>query len=369
MVIGIDASRANREHKSGVEWYAYHLLRNFYKLDVKNQYFLYSDRPLEVKLKNYPANFTSKVLNWPLPRFWTMGRLTLEMLHQRPDILFVPSHTLPFIGGKKNIITWHDIGYERYPETYNAWELASLKQGARRAYKLADKIITVSNFTKNEIITRHNVPEERIEVIYLGCNHQRWQPVAAEQAGPLLQQLNLTLPYFIYVGRLALRKNIIGLIRIYNRFREKYKSPHNLILVGPEGTYQNEINEEIKASPFKNEIKKLGWLNIDDLPALVSQAKALIYPSIYEGFGLPVLEAMSTGCPVIVSTAGSLPEIVGSAGLQVDAPDIEGFAAAMIKILEDQQLRQSLIERGSQRAANFTWENCAGQTLKVFESV
>ncbi len=369
MKIGVDASRGNKLNKSGVEWYSHHIISNFFKLDRKNQFILYTDKKLNEYLRPSFNNFQEKILKWPFSKLWTLGRMSIEILVNKPDVLFIPSHTFPLFGGKKNVITWHDIGYERYPETYTAWELASLKQGARRAFKIADKIITVSNYTKSEIIERHQIDPEKIKVIYLGCNHDRWYRPPENEIKNYLRELNITLPYFIFVGRLALRKNITGLIRIYNRFREKVRRPHNLILVGSQAPFQNEIDAEIKASPFTNEIKKIGWVPMDQLPILVSGAQAMVYPSIYEGFGLPTIEAMACGVPVIASSSGSLPEIVGQAGIIKDAHDIESFTEAMEKVIEDKNLRQDLINKGLERAKQFSWEKCAKETLEVIESV
>ena len=369
MLIGIDASRANNLQKSGVEWYAYHLIKNLYQIDSKNQYFLYSDSKLTSDLKPLLPNFRERVLRWPFNRFWTLGRMSLEMIFKRPDLLFVPAHTLPLIGAKKNVVTWHDVGYERYPETYSRWELTSLKQGAKRAVRKADLIITISQFTKEEMLKFYKIEPEKIKVIYLGCNHDRWQPQSAEAIKQFQQENNLGLPYFVYLGRLTLRKNIIDLIRIYNRFREKNKTPHQLILVGQAAPWQNEINEEIQVSPYKNEIKKMGWLPLAQLPFLLSGAQGLVFPSFYEGFGLPVIEAMACGCPVIASSSGALPEIVASGGLLVDAHDIEGFAQKMVAVITDQNLRQDLIKRGLARSQEFSWEKCARETLEVLETI
>lgn len=369
MKIGIDLSRANRPQKTGVEWYAYHLIRELYKFDYENQYFLYSDKELINVLKPFVNNFQEKLLKWPFPRFWTLGRMSLEMIFYKPDVLFIPSHTFPLVMGSKNVITWHDVGYEKYPETYTAWELSSLKQGAKRAAKMADKIIAISNFTKEEMVECYNVNPDKIKVIYLGCNHDRWHHESEFAVKQFLQKNNIGLPYFIYIGRLALRKNIVGLIRIYNRFREKIKQPHNLILVGSKAPWQNEIDEEIEASPYKNEIKKMGWLPSEQLPILLSGAQGLVFPSIYEGFGLPTIEAMSCGCPVIASIAGALPEIVGNAGLLVETHDVEGFANKMIEVVTNEQLRQDLIHKGFKRSKEFSWEKCARETLGVLESV
>lgn len=369
MLIGIDVSRANRAQKTGVEWYAFHLLKHFYKLDKNSSYSLYTDQRLTADLLPLPENFMEKVLKWPLNRFWTLGRMSLEMIFKKPDLLFIPSHTFPVFGGKKNVITWHDVGYEKYPESYTAWELASLKQGAKRAFKLADKILTVSNFTKAEMVRIYGIEESRIKVIYPGCNHEFWQPASAENIKQVLDRYKINRPYFIFLSRLTLRKNPIGMIRMYNSFREKIKIPHYLLLVGREETFLEETNEEIKNSPFKNEIIKLGWLPTVDLPALLSGAQALVFPSIYEGFGLTTIEAMACGVPVIASNSGALPEVIKDAGLMAKTHDIEAFADLMVKISQDEHLRADLISKGYKRSQEFTWDKCAKETLDVLLTI
>jgi glycosyltransferase involved in cell wall biosynthesis len=369
MIIGFDASRANRPDKSGVEWYAYHLLRNFYNLDHKNEYLLYTEKHLQSELLPPVPNFQEKVLRWPLCRFWTLGRLSMEMALHKPDLLFVPAHNFPLIKAKKNVITWHDIGYERYPETYTAWELRSLREGGKSALRSADAIITASNFNKQEMLRWYKINPDRIKVIYAGCKTDFWKKSTEEEIKILRAQLNLDAPYFLYLGRLALRKNIIGLIRAYNSFRAKINKPFYLLLAGSDGSFQEDINREIELSPYKEEIKRLGWFPLDQAPILFSGASAFLFPSFYEGFGLPILEAMSCEVPVIASTSGALPEIAGDAAILVPAHDITGFADQMLNIVTDNNLRAEMIAKGLARVKEFSWEKCAQETLDLLERV
>jgi glycosyltransferase involved in cell wall biosynthesis len=369
MVIGVDASRANRFPRSGVEWYAFNLLKEFYKLDEKNKFFLYTPNKLSADLLPDKDNFQEKILRWPFNRFWTLGRMGMEMTFRKPDVLFVPSHTFPIIGGRKNVITWHDIGYERYPENYTRWELASLKQGIKHALKIADQIIAISEFTKNEMIRIYRIDPDRIKVIHLGCDHSLWRPADQEAVREFKQKNNMQFPYFVFIGRLSLKKNLVGLIRMYNRFRELNKLPFNLILVGNESPVNHELNDEIKASPFKREIIKMGWRPSMDLPIILSGATGLILPSIYEGFGLPAVEAMACGCPVIASNSSSLPEVIDDAGLFAKTHDIEGFANQMLKLSHDPVLREKLVVKSLARAQHFNWQTCAKETLKILHEV
>lgn len=364
MHIGIDASRANRVQKTGVEWYAFHLLKHFYDLDNVNEYSLYTDTPLATDLRPSSPNFKEKRLRWPISRFWTLGRMSLQMLFKKPDVLFVPSHTFPFVAGVKNVITWHDVGYEKYPETYTAWDLASLKQGAKRAFKIADKILTVSNFTKNEIVRIYGVEPDRIKVIYPGCNHQLWRPATQEQIAKIKAKHRLNHPYFLFLSRISLRKNPVGMIRFYNNFRHQTDQPYLLLMIGREEGLQEEIDAEIAASLYKNDIIKMGWQPPADLPTLISGARAMLVPSIYEGFGLISIEGMACGCPIIASDSGALPEVIGGAGLLAPAHDIGLFTKHLLNICHNEQLRQDLIEKGFKRSREFDWESCAQETLR-----
>lgn len=369
MIIGIDASRANHFPRSGVEWYAFNLLKEFYKLDNQNKFLLYTPNKLSADLLPRSDNFQEKILKWPFKRFWTLGRMGLEMTVHKPDVLFVPSHTFPLNGGKKNVITWHDIGYERYPENYTRWELASLKQGIKHALKIADQIIAISEFTKDEMIRIYGIEPDRIKVIHLGCDHDFWRPAANDRIAEFRQKNNLFLPYFVFIGRLSMKKNVIGLIRMFNQFRESSDQPYNLILVGNESPVNHELNEEIKISPFRRDIIKMGWRPTADLPIILSGATSLIFPSIYEGFGLPSVEAMACGCPVIASNSSALPEVIGDGGLFAETHDINGFAGQMLKLSHDTELREKIIANGLKRAQHFNWETCAKETLKTLEEV
>ena len=181
--------------------------------------------------------------------------------------------------------------------------------------------------------------------------------------------LKIKYPYFVFLSRLALRKNVIGLIRIYNRFRQTQKHPFNLLLIGSEQPDSQELDAEISVSPYKEEIKKLGWLNVRQLPILLSGARGLLFPSIYEGFGMPAIEAMACGTPVIASNSGALPEIINQAGLLIDAHDYDGFVKSMVKVTKDNDFRQDLITRGLQRAQEYSWDKCAKQTLDVLQNI
>ncbi len=369
MIIGIDASRANTRERTGVEWYAYHLIHHLAKIDSKNQYFLYSNKEFRDDLKIDQANFHLKVLKWPFKRFWTLGRLTLEMLFKKVDVLIIPSHTLPLIGGRKNILSWHDLAYEHYPEMYTKSHLMSLRSGIKRGIKKADKLITISNFTRNEIVEKYHLSLDRIEVTYMGIDYDLWKEQNENEVKEYLEEKNYNLPYFIYLGRLTTKKNVNGLIESYNIFRKQIARPFNLFLIGTRGFDYDLIQKEIDKSVYSNEIRVLGYIPLKELPLIFAGAKALVFPSFYEGFGIPVIEAMALGCPVIASNVTALSEVVGEAGIQVDPKSFKDIAEAMEKIVSDDRLREKLRIKGLAKAKQFTWQECARKTLEIIEEI
>jgi len=365
MLISIDASRANRYYKTGTEWYSYHLIQNLKKVDQENHYFLYTDKRLRGDLANLPDNFEEKLLKWPFKYLWTQGRLSLEMKFskEKPDVLFVPAHTIPIIHPKKTITTIHDLGFERFPYLYSFWQRKYLKWSARYALKKATKIITVSNFTKNELIKIYQADPKKIEVVYLGYDKGKYCLIEdREEVNKRLKKYNIFRPYLLYVGRLEKKKNVLGLIRAFNLVKNK---DLKLVLVGKFGYGYEEIEEEISKLNLKRRIIQPGWVEEKDIPYLLNGAELFVFPSFYEGFGLPNLEAMACGCPVITSNVASLPEIAGGAALLVNPNNLWEIAQKIERIIGERGVRNELIEKGLERVKNFSWIKCAKETLEV----
>jgi len=427
MIIGIDASRANRKFKTGTEWYGYYLIRRFAKYDDKNQYIIYSDVPLVRGLADlttpfgkydYPENekieydkdgyqilkspynnFKGKILNWPIKYFWTQGRMALEMLLSKPDILFIPSHTMPIFHPKKTLITIHDIGFEVDRRLYSKEEMGPsgyykrkflnflikfitfgkygsntldyLIWSTRYALKTAKKIITVSAFTKNEIKRIYNIGEEKISVIYNGYNESLYlYENNREKVNEILLKYGINFPYIFYVGRLNKKKNISSLIEAFSIMKEKNKDiKHKLILIGAASFGYDEINYSIREFNLDKEVIFTGWVPESDLPAFYNGATAFIFPSRYEGFGIPLLQAMACKVPIAASNSSSIPEVVGNAGLLFNPNFVQSMAIAMEEIIKNENLRNDLIKKGDERIKNFSWEKCARQTLELINSL
>lgn len=421
MLIGIDASRANRDHKSGTEWYSYYLIRWLAKLDKENQYILYTDKPLknglldlttkqhfsdleekqEIKfdkdgyqvIKSPYNNFQAKVLNWPFNFFWTLGRLSLEMLIHRPDVLFVPAHSLPLFFPKKTIITIHDIAFERNrflyqvdnigPEgkalrkmfcffikiftlgEYGANSTDYLRWSTRFSLKYAKKIITVSNFSKNEILKMYKAEAGKIKVIYNGYNKRLYRKIDdKEKIKETLNKYGLEKPYVLYVGRLEKKKNIPALVEAFAVLRDNNKNiKHKLVLIGDASFGYDEAKYIIREFALDLEVIMPGWVEEEDLPYIYNGASVFIFPSKYEGFGIPLLQAMACQVPIAASCLPVLKEVAEGAALFFNPNDINSMEKALKDIIVDSKLRQRLIAKGKERINNFSWEKCARETL------
>ncbi|MDD4333005.1 MAG: glycosyltransferase family 1 protein [Patescibacteria group bacterium] len=426
MLIGIDASRANRDKKTGTEYYSYYLIRNLAKIDSKNQYILYTDKPLqgglldlttsdsevvinddEIKfdkngyqiIKSPHNNFRAKVLKWPFSFFWTLGRLSLEMILHKPDILFVPAHGLPLAMPKNTIATIHDVAFARDEFVYEDDRMGAdsnfgkkiinrlvriftlgkygansrdyLRWSTRFALSRAKKIITISNYSKEEIIKFYNVQKDKIKVIYNGFNNLLCsRRNNLEQVTEQLKKYGITQPYILYVGRIEKKKNIPALIEACALALEKDKDiKEKLVLIGKASFGYDDVNFNIQEFGLNDRVIIPGWIEETDLSILYQGATAFIFPSKHEGFGIPILEAMACGTPVIASDIPVIKEIAGEDAYYFDANIPLSIAEAIIRIINDDQLRQRLIEKGKTRVKNFSWKKCAEETLREINNL
>jgi len=361
MVIGIDASRANRKEKTGVEWYSYWIIQELKKVSEKDRvrFILYTPNKLKGELKNLPKNWQEKILKWPFKYFWTQLRLFWEISNTPPDVLFIPSHALPFFIFKKikTVITLHDIGFKRYPCLYSFRQRFYTDFVYRTAIKKATKIIVPSIFTKNELINFYRVKAKKIKVVYSGIDKKLFRPVVNQK---ILDKYGIKKPFILFVGRLEKKKNLNNLIFAFSNLIKKKNI--NLVLVGPVGYGYKEIKKQILK--YKN-ILETKYVKRDDLPYLYSSAELFIFPSFYEGFGFPGLEAMACGCPVVASNQASLPEIYGSAAVYFNPNDLKEMIEKIEKVIEDKKLKEELIEKGFERIKRYSWEKCAQNILKI----
>jgi glycosyltransferase involved in cell wall biosynthesis len=358
MKIGIDASSAFKKKKTGVEWYSYYLikeLKNYPSFDF--EFILYS--PIEIK-EEFSNFLKVKILKWPFKYFWTQIRLAYENISNPVDVLFVPSHALPIFTRSKTIITLHDLGFERFPQVYPLKQRLYTRFVYKWAVKHASLIIAISEFTKKELINLYKADPNKIEVVYLGYDENLFYPRDENEINNLLSKYKIKRPYLLYVGRLEKKKNIINLIKAFTFFSKDFY----LLLIGKPGFGYKEIKKF--QSKFKN-IIELGYIPYEELPIFYSGATCFIFPSLYEGFGLPILEAMACGCPVVASNSSSIPEIGENAILYFKPENPYEIVKNIFKIIKDEELRKDLKVRGFLRVKNFSWKKTVEKTLEVFK--
>lgn len=370
MLIGIEASRANRLQKTGVEWYAYHLIQSLKALPEaqKHSWMLYANDPLSMGLEKGPSNWHERRLSWPPKYLWTQARLTLEMMMRPPQVLFVPAHVLPRAIPKHSVVTIHDVGFHRYPELYKPRQVAYHEWSTKDILRRASRILTVSAYSKQELVDFYGADPSKIFVTHLGLDFSRLGPIEDAKADAILSAWKIPQPFFLAVGRLERKKNIATLIAAFEKLkhqRGKGDETH-LVLVGQPGAGYDEIEALANKPAVRKFIKIVGYVSEEEKRALLTKALALVHPSWYEGFGLPPLEAMACGAPVISSLGGSLPEIVGmNHALWFSPGDPDTLADHMNHLLEDKSTRADLIKRGAEWVKQYTWENTAKKTLDL----
>lgn len=371
MLIAIEASRANKLTKTGVEWYAWHVIQELKKqtVDDGNSWILYTNAVLRGGLEVLPANWFEVRAKWPLPYGWTQFRLAWEMLRRPADVLFLPGSTLPRVIPKKTVVTVHDVGFHRYPQLYKKRQVRIHEIAMREIKRRAARIVTVSEFSRREIAENYGIDPERIAVVPNGIDHALYRPMSdLEAVDERLRRYRLAKPFFLVIGRLEAKKNIAALVRAFAEFKTRrgVGDPHKLVLVGIPGFGYEEIKRAKNGSGVKGDIIETGYVPEADVPALLNAAEALIHPSWYEGFGIPPVAAMAVGCPVLSSTAGSLPEIIGSDAALYFSPDQpEAMVKAMNDLVSDYNLREKLRTAGIMRAVTYTWQSTAAGLLPI----
>jgi glycosyltransferase involved in cell wall biosynthesis len=371
MLIGIDASRATRRERTGTENYSLNLIRHLVALESDHCYRLYFNRPPPIELFPTTADLQRRVM--PFPRLWTHLRLSWEMTRQPPDVLFVPAHVLPLVHPQPSVVTVHDLGYLHYPGAHRLLDRLYLDLSTRYNARAARRVIAVSQATKDDLVQHYGIEPDKITVVYSGYD-ETMQPVEDEATiKEVKARYGIGGDYVLYVGTLQPRKNLGRLLEAYATVRKqandnrKGEAPR-LVIAGRKGWLYDQIFRQVEQLGLETEVIFTGYVPQDDLPALLSGARLFVFPSLYDGFGLPVLEAMACGTPVLCSNVASLPEVAGEAALLVDPLDVKGMAEDMERLLRDEGLRSQLVERGFQQVRRFSWERCARETLAVLEA-
>ena len=365
--VGLNAQLLNLSgsyRSAGISTFIYNLLTHIKRSAPELEFHAFTGE------KSSPA--ISPDIEWHITRFNTHSPVTrifweqcvepLLALSHRLDLLHSLAYVQPFVSLIPNIVTVYDLSFLLYPNLFRPLNRLYLKFGTRMSVHRAQRVITISQSTKHDIVRIFGVAEARVIVVPCGVEEGFW----AEHLDPLPFQV--PDKFILHVGTLEPRKNIVRLVHAFERLKQT-KLPHKLVLAGGKGWYADEIMQAIQASAVREEIILLGYVASEYLPALYRAADVFVFPSLYEGFGLPPLEAMASRTPVIVSEASSLPEVVGDAGILIDPYDENALTEAIASVLTNSARREDLSQRGYERAKAFSWSATAESVAQVYREV
>lgn len=365
MRIAIDASPAGKEPRTGTELYALSVILALAELDTLHEYTLFLSSELPPEFVDLPPNFRAQRI--PQRWLWAQTRLALELRRHRPDVFFTPANVIPFLHPPRCVTTVHDVAFHFFPECYSVLVRWYLETTTRFALRRALKVITVSRSTKEDLVQIYGADPSRIEVIHSGIPGQWEGGHAPDEISATLNRYGIVRPYLLFLGRLEEKKNVARIVQAFSKLKRRGIS-HQLVLGGTPGVGFPRIKHLIESSPFAEDIILTGYVG-EEKEQLYAGADVFVFPSLYEGFGFPILEAAMHGTAVVTSRTSSLPEVAGQAALLVDPFDVDEIAEAILKLIRDQKLRDRLVEQGYARLRDFDWRTTAAQVLAVLEEV
>lgn len=365
--IGLDGSRIAKAQYTGTEHYSYEIFTHLFRVAPHHRYTIYAPRMPTKSLPTGSATVSWRII--PFPRLWTQLRLSAELMQStKPDVLFVPSHTIPLVHPLPTVATVHDLGFKHFPEYYGRIERFYQEFGLWQTTRSATRLIAISGETKRDLVHYTHVPNDRIHVIHHGVDFELFHPAAPNER--LSSSQRVFVPYLYTVGRVEAKKNVPRLIQAFRILKEKYKLPHHLLIAGKPGHHgYDEVKIELAKLPpdIRAAVRELGYVSDEANAQWLRFADALVFTSGFEGFGMPALEAMASGTPVVASNASSLPEVVGKAGILVNHTRAEAIAEGVLELVRKPNRRKQLVQDGLTHVRQFTWERAARQTIATLE--
>ncbi|MGA9347412.1 MAG: glycosyltransferase family 1 protein [Anaerolineae bacterium] len=357
---------------AGINWYISNLLTHLPRVDRDNRYtaFLgdrrFTSSGLALKLSRLP---TSR----PVVRiFWEQVVQPFALQKERVDLLHALAFVAPLLSPCPSVVTIYDLSFLLYPESFKRSKRFYLGLFTRLSVRRARRIIAISKSTKRDVVRLLGVSPEKVEVIYCGID-EAFRPLAEDQVAAFRSERGLPERFVLFVGTIEPRKNVTRLIEAFADLRSFDAAQDRfaicdlqLVIGGAKGWFYEDAFARVEELGLEGEVMFPGYIPVSELPLWYNAAELFVYPSLYEGFGLPPLEAMACGTPVVTANTASLPEVVGEAGLTVDPLDVEALAEAMRRALNDETLRQEMRERGLQRAKGFSWTKTAQETVQVY---
>jgi glycosyltransferase involved in cell wall biosynthesis len=376
----------------GVETYLRNLISHLAQVDQENEYIILINQKAYLDLELPSPNFKKVVIQPPsnLLTLWPkritrklkyilvgrrhqttfieellaeeISRLDLDLLHHPFGLIHPLSNSLP------TALTFWDMQHEFFPEFFSEYEIQWRERHYKPSVHLAERIIVASNFTRETLTSRYGIGSERISLIYFGVGSEFQKPISPQQTAELKKRYDLSDNFIFYPAATYPHKNHIRLVQAFKMVYDKIKDVQ-LVLTGAAMTNEAELQAAIKDLNLEKRVRRLGFIPSGDLPVLYAAASMMVFPSLFEGYGIPLLEAMSAGCPVISSNACSLPELAGEAAMLIDPLDVEAIAEAIVCLWQDRDLANQLVLLGRRQAAKFSWPEAAKQTVEVYKAV
>ncbi len=373
MIIGIDASRALGGQVTGTERYSREIIRHLLLLPNagEQRWRLYVPQPPAPDC--FPDLPGVEICVLPARRLWTHRALAAEIVRRPPDVLFVPAHVIPLLPPPllpPSVVTLHDVGYRYFPEAHTRAQRLYLDLSTRWSARVARRIIAPSRFTATDLARFYGVAAAKIRVIHEAAEAGRKTEDEGRSEKSAIHHSPFTIyhsSYALYLGTIQPRKNLARLIEAYGKVVAQHGVKWDLVLAGKRGWLSDELYAAAARHGVAERVHFSGYVPDADVEALWNNALFFAFPSLFEGFGLPVLEAQQRGVPVMCANNSALPEVAGNAALLVDPRDVDALADAMLRLSQDEALRQKLIAAGYENVKRFSWEKAARETLAVLE--
>lgn len=372
MKIAINTRLLIKNKLEGIGWFTFETLKRITSQHPEHQFYFIFDRPYDESF--IFSDNISPVVAFPQARHPFLYYLWFEVAIPRvlkkinPDLFFSPDGYLSLSTNAKSMNVFHDLNFVHYPKDLPLLERKYYNYYFPKYAQKAQRIATVSEYSKSDIVKQFGVPEEKIDVVYNGSN-EGFKPISDKLKTQIKIEYTNGAPYFVFVGALHPRKNLVNLFKAFDRFKSSVDVDTKLLIVGEKKWWTADIENAYEKMSCKEEVVFSGRLAFEKLQQVVASALALTYVSYFEGFGIPIVEAFYANTPVITSNVTSMPEVAGGAALLVDPFSVESISDAMIKISSDEKLRQTLIENGIKRAKDFSWQKSADRLWASMEKV
>ena len=370
MKIAIQAADLDHERIDGTRVYILNLLKHFGKLDHRSEFLIYHRGKFNPELAP-PSFLNYKIIRKRFPLLWTQTVFAWDIWKKRPEVLWMPMAAVPFFRRKnlQTVVTIHDLAFKYFPEYFPFKDRCKLNFLADLAVRKSDKIIAISEATKKDILKFYpKISAEKIKVIYHGFSSDVFAAHHdQEKEREVKKNLGIKGEYILYSGAIQPRKNLEVLIEAFELYKTETGSPIKLVLAGEKAWLWKNVEKMARESLFAQDIIMPGRVKFCDIGHLFRGASVFVYPPLYEGFGITILEAFAAGVPLITTNNSSLPEVGGEAVLYFDATDAKDLHEKIRQVLRDENLRADLVAKGKERLKKFSWEKCAQETLEYIK--